>query len=176
MIRQSPFPPPPPMPSAPLRSTPPPTPPTASSSDGQQRRDDAFAVLQAHRQFYIRRACRTLLSILLRQGKATADDVRAVMHLPPHINPNLFGAAFGQLSRKKLIQAVGFTTSARPSRHAGPNRIWAIADTAAVHQWLHDHPDLPEPEEHGNGGTTPTTPPIPSPPPAPPRRENPYAR
>jgi hypothetical protein len=95
----------------------------------------------------IRSAQRALLRLLLNQGTATADDVRAVVDLPPGINPKAFGAAPSLLAKRGIIAADGFTRSCRPEAHARPVTVWRLVDPLAAEQWLRTHPELPSPDD-----------------------------
>ena len=61
--------------------------------EGESRKQAAFALLAATREVVIRRAQRALLTVLLETGSGTADDVRALVELPPGVNAKCFGAA-----------------------------------------------------------------------------------
>lgn len=60
---------------------------------------------------------------LAHEGKLfTADDVMA--RLDRLQFPNLVGIAFHQAARKELIEAVGFASAKRRSRHGAVVRVW----------------------------------------------------
>ena len=115
--------------------------------EGERRKQDAFATLTTNRETVIRRAQRALLTTLLENGSATADDVRELVELPPGINAKCFGAAPGVLARAKIIRADGFAKTCRPVGHARPVTVWALADRSAAERWLRDHPNMPAPDK-----------------------------
>jgi hypothetical protein len=88
-----------------------------------------------------------MLEVLLRNGIATADDVRSAIELPPGIDPRCLGSVPGVLAYAKIIRAAGFVRSARPERHASWLQVWELADRAAAERWLLDHPNMPDPDE-----------------------------
>jgi hypothetical protein len=125
----------------------------AELREGERRKAAAQNLLADHRETVVRRAQRALLSVVLEAGKATADDVRELVELPPGVNAKCFGAAPGPLARAKIIRADGFAKTCRPVGHARPVTIWALADREKAMRWLADHPDLPAPadDDRGNG-------------------------
>jgi len=114
-----------------------------SRRDGERRKDAAFVLLEVRRECYVREARRALLEVLLANGVATADDVRARVELPKGINPKAFGAVPSVLARVGIIRRDGFTRSTRPQAHARPVSIWKLADAVAAKRWLASHPPLP---------------------------------
>ncbi len=111
--------------------------------DGEQRKADAMALLAKRREIYVNRGRRALLRALLHSGTATADDVRAVVKLPPGTGPKLFGSVPGALVRAGIIRADGFGKTSRPEGHARPVTVWKLVDRAGALRWLAEHPDLP---------------------------------
>ncbi|HEY4258640.1 MAG TPA: hypothetical protein VGM98_00710, partial [Schlesneria sp.] len=83
---------------------------------------------------------RILLAVMLERGKASADDVRERLKLPPHIGPVCLGAVPKPLSVAGIIRRAGFVTSARPEAHARPVSVWELVDAAAARQWIINHP------------------------------------
>lgn len=97
-------------------------------AEGERRRDDA---LDGHERtspevVYCGRVA--LLTILLERGTATMDDVRAVVPVPPGVNPKAFGAVPGPLAKRSIIRKDGSRNTARPKAHARPLTVWALAD------------------------------------------------
>ena len=122
-------------------------------AEGERLKGDALALLADRRETVVRRAQRALLTVLLKTGSATADDVRELVKLPPGVNPKVFGAAPGPLARAGLIGADGFAKTARPVGHARPVTVWTLADRDGAIRWLADHPELPDPagDDQGDG-------------------------
>ncbi|MEN6407224.1 MAG: hypothetical protein ABFC77_12230 [Thermoguttaceae bacterium] len=116
-------------------------------AEGECRKADALAVLTANRETVIRRAQRALLAAILEAGSATADDVRALVELPPGIGPKCFGAVPSLLVRVGIIRADGFVKTCRPKAHARPVTVWTLVDRPAAERWLRDHPDMPDLEK-----------------------------
>ena len=114
-------------------------------AEGERRKQDAFALLAATREVVIRRAQRALLTVLLETGSGTADDVRALVELPPGVNAKCFGAAPGPLARAGIISQAGFVKTNRPEAHARPLTLWELVDRVTAMRWLDSHPDLPDP-------------------------------
>jgi hypothetical protein len=121
--------------------------PAAGRTEGERRKLSAQSLLAARRAVYVRRGRRALLSHLLAHGTATADDVRAAVHLPPGINPKCFGAVPGPLAESGVIRAAGYVKTARPKGHARPVRQWELADRAGAYDWLRANPDIPDPSQ-----------------------------
>lgn len=113
-------------------------------AEGERRRDAAHELLRERRAVWVRRAQRALLSAALAAGVATADDVAAVVDLPPDLDGRLLGAAPGALVRAGLLRLAEYTRSRRPERHASVLAVWGLADRDAALLWLADHPDLPD--------------------------------
>lgn len=111
--------------------------------EGEHRKTDALDLLEAHREVHVRRGRRALLEVLLRCGRATADDVREAVKLPPRVNPKLFGSVPGLLAKLGIIRQAGFAKTNRAAGHARPVAVWELADRKAAVQWLANHPDVP---------------------------------
>lgn len=112
--------------------------------DGEARKWAAHHLLACTRERVVRRARRALLMHLLAHGTATADDVRAVVELPPGLNPKAFGAVPGPLAEAGIIRAAGFAKTARATGRARPVTVWRLADAAAATVWLLANPELPD--------------------------------
>ncbi|HQR07138.1 MAG TPA: hypothetical protein PLN21_09965 [Gemmatales bacterium] len=118
---------------------------------GEALKQAAFRLLEAKRERLVRSARRALLIHLLMQGTATIDDVRAVVPVPPGMDPRAFGAAPSMLALAGIIRFVGYAKTVRPVGHRHPVSVWELADPTAAEAWLASHPELPEAQE---GGTT----------------------
>ena len=116
----------------------------ADASEGERLKLKAHSLLKARREAIVRRARRALLSVLIQNGEATADDVRAVVSVPEGVNPKLFGAVPGELAELGIIFGDRYVKSARPEAHARPVQLWLLIDRAAAVQWLTTHPELPD--------------------------------
>lgn len=124
-------------------ATPPPEP--LQSPSGEALKLSAQAFLEARRELIILRGRRALLTVLLRTGRATADDVRDTVELPEGIDPVCLGAVPGALARTGIIERIGFGPSSRADAHARPVSVWRLADRDAALAWLAVHPDRPDP-------------------------------
>jgi hypothetical protein len=113
--------------------------------EGERRKLGALALLRDGREALVRRAQRAVLGVLMETGRASADDVRGLVELPPGVNAKVLGAAPGPLARAGIIRGAGYAKTCRPVAHARPVTIWMLADRAAAERWLRHHPDLPEP-------------------------------
>ncbi|MHB1037770.1 MAG: hypothetical protein ACYC35_25455 [Pirellulales bacterium] len=117
-----------------------------AATEGERRKLDALATLEAHRDLYVLRGRRAMLSaMLLDDGTATADDVRAAVALPARIGPRCLGAVPSILARLGIIRADGYAVTRRPEAHGRPVRLWRLVDRAAALRWLADHPDPADP-------------------------------
>lgn len=136
--------------------------------EGEARKQDTFGLLEARRQFIIRRARRALLSQLLHAGITTADDVaERVGPLAGGIDPRFLGTVPGPLADAGIIRDTGRAVkSSRPVAHARKITVWELDNRAAALAWLADHHDMPDPEPDDSAGVSCPNPPI-SPTPAP---------
>src|SRR5262249_44911802 len=116
--------------------------PAAGRLEGERLKLAAHTLLEARREVYVRRGRRALLLQLLDAGTATADDVRAVVELPPGLNPKLFGAVPRPLAKAGMIRAVGHVPTSRKEGHGRPVMRWQLADRDAALAWLGVNPDL----------------------------------
>lgn len=113
-------------------------------TEGERRKANQLDNLEAHREIYVNRGRRALLEKCLRDGFATADDVRAV-ELPEGMDPRCFGSVPRMLARAGIIARADFSKSARPERHASYIALWELRDAEAAREWLRHHPDIPDP-------------------------------
>jgi hypothetical protein len=123
-----------------------PTTPAAGRAEGGRLRDEALAWLRLYRAVLVRRVQRVYLDLLLTRGPSTSDPVRALVAIPPGIDPRLVGAALRQLAELGLIRRAGLARSTRPEAHSRDLAVWEVADRAAALDWLAAHPDIPDPE------------------------------
>jgi len=105
-------------------------------ADGERRRDAALDLLAARRDVYVLRGRRALLAVLLGNGTATADDVRAAVELPAGIGPKLFGAVPKALLAAGAIAADGYGKTTRPTAHARPVTVWRLLNRGKAESWL----------------------------------------
>ena len=104
-------------------------------TEGERRKLGAHALLGVKRALYVLRGRRALLSVLLRDGTATADNVRDAVELPPQINPVCLGVVPGALARVGIIESDGFKKSRRREAYAHPLQVWRLVDRAAPRRW-----------------------------------------
>ena len=117
---------------------------TNGRTEGERRKSEQLDNLEAHREIFVNRGRRALLEKCLRDGIATADDVRAV-ELPEGMDPRCFGAVPGPLARAGIIRRADFGKSHRRERNASFISIWELCDAEAARDWLRRHPDIPDP-------------------------------
>ncbi len=119
---------------------------TTDRPDGEALRDDALSLLRAHRAVLVRRIQRAFLRYLLDTGPDTSDAVRALVPIPPGIDPRVVGAAVRALSADcGLITSTGRDKSRRREAHARTLDVWTIRDRSAAVAWLIANPELPDP-------------------------------
>ncbi|HYV35018.1 MAG TPA: hypothetical protein VE988_04885 [Gemmataceae bacterium] len=111
------------------------------TSEGERLKRRAQTLISERRKVFVRRGRRALLLRLLAVGNASADDVRAVVELPPGLSPKLFGAVPIALIQAGAIRADGFRRTARREGHARPVQVWILADRDAAIAWLENNPD-----------------------------------
>ncbi len=98
---------------------------------GEALRDTALDLLRQHRAALVRECTVAALRIALREGEVTADDVRAVVPIPPGINPKLVGAAFNDLA-DGILRRSGDRPSNRKLAHARRVTLWELGDHSAA--------------------------------------------
>jgi len=108
--------------------------------DGEARRDAALHLLRIHRAAVVRDLTRAALRLALERGTLTADDVRAVVAIPPGVRPVVVGAAVRYLAEAGIIRRIGYRPSTRAAAHARPLAVWTLADAGAARDWLAAHP------------------------------------
>jgi hypothetical protein len=118
-------------------------PPIGNSDNGEARRDAALNLLRVHRAAIIRDLTRAAARLALERHEITADEVRAVVPIPPGIKPVVVGAVFRDLADAGIIRRIGYRNSKRPAAHARPLAVWRLADAAAAHAWLAAYPPTP---------------------------------
>lgn len=117
----------------------------AERRTGAANRDAVLADLETGRALYLLRGRRALLTRLLSDGTATADDVYAAVKLPDDVDPRCLGGVPTLLAKAGIIRAAGYVTSKRPERNASPIHRWELANRAAAERWLAEHADEPDP-------------------------------
>ena len=119
--------------------------PAPQPLDGRARKLAAHALFAEIRALYLLRGRRALLSALLKNSTATADDVRLAVELPDGIDPVCMGAVPGALARCGIIEGAGFTESRRPDAHSRPITVWRLVDPTKAAKWLANNLDRPDP-------------------------------
>lgn len=110
-----------------------------SVSEGEARRDAALNLLRVRRAALIRQCTAAALRVALDRGEVCADDVRALVPIPPDVSPKLVGPVFRDLADGGILRHVGFRKSNRPTAHARPLGVWRLADAAGAVAWLAAH-------------------------------------
>jgi len=105
-------------------------------ADGEARRDSALNLLRVRRAGLIRECTAAALRIALETGELCADDVRAVVTIPPGISPKLVGCVFRDLADARILRRDGHRNSKRPAAHARLLSVWRLADPAAAYARL----------------------------------------
>lgn len=111
--------------------------------EGERRKGVAFDSLEVHREWILLRARRVFAAVLLEKGRATIDDVRAVVILPIGLNPVCLGPVPTPFARQRFIERAGFRQTSRAEGHARPVSIWELKSPHGVETWLLEHPDRP---------------------------------
>lgn len=119
---------------------------TEAKNEGRRRKQEAQEG-HRHRNPLFTRTCERaiLFNMLVNGGRATIDDVRAVVPTPPGKNPTIFGGVFRALCMAGLIAHDGFACTKRPEGHARPVRVWRLVDKEAAIAWLAANPAPGEP-------------------------------
>ena len=112
-------------------------------SEGERRKEEAFNTLEAHRARLILAGRRALLLSALRNGSATADDVRDAVKVPPGINPKFLGTVPSPFAKANIIRAKRQVKTRRPVGHARFITEWEITNSVAAMEWLQTNPELP---------------------------------
>lgn len=107
--------------------------------EGKRRRDEALARLREHRATIIRKLQIAAIHVSLETGTVCADDVRALVDIPPGMSPKVVGSAFRELADDGLLSHIGSRPSKRPLAHARPIKVWRLADAAAASAFLTAH-------------------------------------
>ncbi len=110
--------------------------------DGEFRRDAALDILRSRRAALVRSCTVAAIRVALNGGEVCADDVRAVVPIPPDVSPKLVGAVFRDLADAGILRRVGFRNSQRPAAHARPLSVWRLADADAAQARLAARPPL----------------------------------
>jgi len=134
------------------------SPAPADWREGRRRKDNVLSLLEARRAAFVRIGRRALLTSVLSNGEATADDVRAAVNLPPDVDPRCLGSVPGLLARAGLIRRVDFVMSIRPERHASFIAVWELFDRDGAEAWLAANPPPPDELLFGEPPPTPQKP------------------
>lgn len=111
--------------------------------EGERLRDQAFERLRWSRPVLVRRLQRAFVTHLLANGPDCTDAVRALVPIPPDVDPRVVGYAVKSLSFDHgITHSVGATKTARKVAHRRHLERWAIPDAAKARRWLDRHPDL----------------------------------
>jgi hypothetical protein len=102
------------------------------SADGEGQRDAALNLLRQHRAELIHECTIAALHVTIQTGEICADDVRAIVTIPPDVSPKLMGVVFRDLADAGILRRAGFRNSKRPAAHARPISIWRLADHAGA--------------------------------------------
>jgi len=107
--------------------------------EGKRRRDVALARLHEHHADIIRKLQFAAIHVALETGTTCADDVRALVAIPPGMSPKVVGPAFRELAADGLLVRIGSRPSIRPEAHARSIAVWQLADSAAASAFLIAH-------------------------------------
>lgn len=89
-----------------------------------KRRELALDSLEERYPNFLDRARAVAVSVAKRKGWVTADDVRAVLEIPPDVHHNVMGAVF----MSSLFIDAGPYISAQRQGHGNRIRIWRLRD------------------------------------------------
>ena len=107
--------------------------------EGIRRRDMALTRLRERCTPIIRQLQIAAIRVALETGTVCADDVRALVDIPPGTSPKVVGAVFRELASGGLLSHIGSRPSERPIAHARTINVWRIADFAAASAFLTAH-------------------------------------
>jgi hypothetical protein len=114
-----------------------------NANEGERLKAEAHQLLEAHRAEVITAGRRAMLRRMLDTGRATADDTREAVELPPGIDPKAFGAVPGALARAGIIRRDGYAKTTRKVAHARNVAVWVLVDRAKALAWLAANPSRP---------------------------------
>jgi hypothetical protein len=121
-------------------------------ADGKARRDAPLDLHERYQPGVLRRA---RLASFHRQLEAHESVSAADVHyqvagiVAAGMDRRAPVADPGPLAKANNVVAIGSTNSSRPSRHAGANRTWSVADRAATDRCIGSFPVLPGPDSGG---------------------------
>ena len=96
-----------------------------------QARDEAIARVDANADdAWKQRAEAVIIHLARMRPTFTADDIWAYLEAHHDVSthePSALGAVITRLARQKKIRKVGYTQSARKTRHAAPIAVWSAA-------------------------------------------------
>ena len=100
--------------------------------EGEALRDSALNVLRVHRAGLIRQCTAAAIRVAIASGEVCADDVCALVAIPPGISPKFVGCVFRDLADAGILRREGYRNSNRPVAHSRPLSVWRIADAYAA--------------------------------------------
>ncbi len=102
--------------------------PDNNGAEGEALRDGALNRLRVHRPELIRQFTAAALRVALDSGEVCADDVRALVAIPPDISPKFVGCVFRDLADAGILRREGYQLTKRAIAHARPISRWRLAD------------------------------------------------
>ncbi|MEW6251505.1 MAG: hypothetical protein AB1716_12715 [Planctomycetota bacterium] len=106
------------------------------SDAGELEKLRAHSVLRARHAGDVAQAQAVLLRLLLANGRATVDELRAALGMGDGGRTRWLGAVAGELARAGIIRRAGWVATSRRVAHARPVSLWELADADAARAWL----------------------------------------
>lgn len=95
-----------------------------ASDIGRGLRDNQMALFQVRDARFLD-VCRAVaVEVIKIRGKASINDIRARVFIPPDMNPSVLGAVF----RTKKFRAIGITEASHPQAHARIVRVYKLRE------------------------------------------------
>ncbi len=111
-------------------------------SEGERLRNEAFDLFRRHRPALVRRLQRAFLQHILDHGPSTSDALRALVEIPPGVDPRIVGYAVRTLSFDfGLTRRVNSAKTRRKIAHRRDLQVWDTLDAVKAHSWLQSNPD-----------------------------------
>ena len=95
-----------------------------SLDEALRRRDYGLELLEERYPIFLERARAAARIICNVKGTVTADDVRAVLSIPPDVHPNTMGALF----QGPQWEFMGWERSSQPQRHGNRAGRWRLKE------------------------------------------------